>query len=465
MQGLSQLVPERLRTVLTGSPELSRAYLVGGCVRDALLGLPVKDVDVEVYGIDFPTLVQALSRWGRVDAVGRSFGVAKLALRDGTQYDFSLPRRDSKTGPGHRGFEVEFDSSITPEEASLRRDFTINALMYDPRSGEVLDFHGGRADLEARRLRHTSAAFSEDPLRVLRGMQFVSRFSLEPDPDTVALCRTMVSAQGELAVERIREEWWKWASRSVVPSRGMRFLAATGWLEFYPELAATRGVEQDPEWHPEGDVWTHTLHCLDALVEQPGWRGAPEATRILLMLAVLLHDTGKALLTRREIRDGRERIVSPGHEAAGGPLAGAFLERIRAPIAVMEQVVPLVVNHMIQLEDPSDRAVRRLAQRLAPARIVELVEVMTADASGRPPRPRKVPRTVTALLERAASMAVQASAPKPLLLGRHLQARGLQPGRSFGAILKEAFEAQLDGEFTDEPGAQAWLERRLGTGP
>jgi len=455
------LLPPRLREVLDRTPGLARAYLVGGCVRDALMGRAVKDFDIEVFGTDYPALQTALSRWGRTDCVGRSFGVVKLSLRDGEQYDFSLPRRDSKVGPGHRGFEVEFDSDLTPEEASGRRDFTINALMFDPRRGQLLDFHGGVEDVRARRLRHTSEAFVEDPLRVLRGMQFIGRFELEPDPSTIALCRTIAASQSELAVERIREEWWKWASRSVSPARGLQFLSDCGWLDYYPEIAGLRGVPQDPEWHPEGDVWTHTLHCLDALVKQSGWRAADDSLRVILTLAVLLHDVGKPGTTRRELRDGRERIVSPGHEPAGGPLADRFLERIRSPTAVLERVRPLVENHLAHLQTSTPRSLRRLAVRLVPARISDLAEVMTADASGRSPRPVGEPASVTALLQLAAEMDLQASAPRPLLQGRHLVARGMRPGPRFSAILGAAFEAQLDGEFSDIAGAERWLETRL----
>ena len=432
-------------------------------MRDAQFGRPVKDFDIEVFGVDYPVLLRALARWGRVDAVGRSFGVVKLSLRDGEQYDFSLARRDSKVGPGHRGFEVEFDPSITPEEASSRRDFTINSLMFDPHRGEILDFHGGLRDLRERRLRHTGPAFVEDPLRVLRGMQFVGRFDLTADPSTVELCRSIAGSQPELAVERIREEWWKWASRSVAPGRGLRFLSDCGWLAHYPELVAMQGVPQDPEWHPEGDVWTHTLHCLDALVTQPGWIEADEMTRQVLMFAVLLHDVGKATTTVRELREGRERIVSPGHDSEGGPMAASFLARLRVPLAFAPRVVPLVESHMAHLQAPSARAIRRLARRLEPARILELAEVMTADASGRPPRPRGRPAAVEALVESAEALDLQASAPRPILQGRHLVARGLHPGPAFSRILRAAFEAQLDGEFHDEGGACRWLDGRLGS--
>ena len=381
---MSALIPNELASILERTPELGRAYVVGGGVRDWLLGIANKDLDIEVFGVGYETLAGALSRWGRTDLVGRSFGVVKLTMGDGCVYDFSIPRRDSKVAPGHKGFEIAFDPDITLDAAASRRDFTINALMFDPRRNEVLDFFGGREDLNRRVLRHTSEAFTEDPLRVLRGMQFVARFDLTTAPETLALCRRIKGSYGELAVERVREEWFKWAEKSAMPSRGLRFLAETGWVEHFPEVAALISTPQDPEWHPEGDVFAHTSHCLDALVKLPGWLAAESETRVVYSLAVLAHDFAKPQTTHEAMKDGRLRIVSPGHEEAGGPLAESFLQRINAPLAVRERVVPLVKNHLAHLQTLNDRAVRRLAKRLEPATISELAVVITADQFGRP---------------------------------------------------------------------------------
>lgn len=456
---MKELLPPILHQVLEKTPELSRAYVVGGCVRDWLLGIPVKDFDIEVFGVGYDALIRALTPWGHADLVGRSFGVLKLTVPDGHTFDFSLSRRDSKTGSGHRGFAIECDPNLTPQEASSRRDFTINSMMYDPRTGEVLDFHGGRDDLRDGVLRHTSAAFVEDPLRVLRGMQFAARFQLRGSPETLELCRSIRSTFPELPPERVREEWFKWASRSIRPSLGLEFLRDAGWLVHFPELANTLGVPQEPEWHPEGDVWIHTLHCLDALVELPTWVHADEATRVCLSLAVLLHDVGKATTTSQEMRRGVLRIISPGHEAVSGTLAEPFLVRIGSFAAINERVIPLIVNHMAHYDEPSSRAVRRLSTRLAPSNIAELVAVMTADASGRPPLPKGMPESVAAIERKAAELQVQEGAPKPLLLGRHLVAAGHRPGVEMGQLLKRAFEAQLDGAFHDLQGAQEWLEK------
>jgi tRNA nucleotidyltransferase (CCA-adding enzyme) len=453
-------------------------------VRDWLLNIPNKDFDIEVFGVTYEQLSAGLSHWGRTDLVGRSFGVVKLTTPEGQTFDFSIPRRDSKVAPGHKGFEVSFDPAITPKEAAARRDFTINALMFDPRRKEVLDFFGGQEDLKNRVLRHTSGAFVEDPLRMLRGMQFAARFDLRAAPETVALCRSIRGSFSELAVERVREEWFKWAAKSTVPSRGLKFLVETEWVEHFPEIRALIGTPQDPDWHPEGDVFTHTCHCLDALVKLPGWHGsagqkasgpagvnsglpvfsaagllssADTELRIVLSLAVLAHDFAKPQTTREEMKEGRLRIVSPGHEEAGGALAEQFLDRIHAPNAIRERVVPLVANHLAHLQTLSDRSVRRLARRLEPATIDELIVLITADQFGRPPRPQAISENVRALQARAADLQVQSSAPRPILLGRHLIELGMQPGREFGVILEAAFDAQLEGSFFDLPQAFRWL--------
>ncbi len=450
--------PDELARVLAETPELRQAFLVGGCVRDWLLEQAPKDIDVEVFGVSYEQLERALARWGRTDLVGRSFGVVKLTLPGGVCYDFTIPRRDSKVAPGHQGFTVEFHADITPEEAASRRDYTINALSYDPRTGRVVDFFGGREDLGQRLLRHTSRAFAEDPLRVLRGLQFAGRFGLKAAPETLWLCHSIRAGYRELAVERVREEWFKWAARSAVPSAGLKFLAASGWLEHFPEIDSMRGVPQDPEWHPEGDVFVHTCHACDALARQPAWQEADEESRIVFMLATLAHDFAKAGTTQQVLKDGRVRVVSPGHETAGVPLTESFLERINAPCAIRERVLPLVANHMAHLDGISDRSVRRLARRLTPASVQELCLIMTADALGRPPK-AAVPSGIADIQAKARELQVQDQAPKPILLGRHLIAQGRSPGPEFGPILAAAYEAQLEGAFTDLPGAFDWLKR------
>ena len=461
---MNNFIPPELDCILRETPALQRAFLVGGCVRDALLGrTPGPDFDVEVFGVSYEDLAAALAPRGKIDLVGRSFGVVKLNTGGPHTYDFTIPRLDSKIAPGHKGFDVQFDPSITPQQAAARRDFTINSLMYDPREGRVLDFFGGQGDLERRILRHTSGAFGEDPLRVLRGMQFAARFGLSPAPETVALSRGIKNACAQLPVERVREEWFKWARDSALPSAGLKFLRAAEWIDHFPELAATIGVPQEPEWHPEGDVFVHTCHCCDAMARLPQWQGADSETRIVLMLAILTHDFGKATTTHEALRDGVMRIVSPGHEETGEPLARAFLEHIGAPVAIQDRVAPLVRNHLVHFQSVTDRSIRRLAKRLEPENIERLCLVITADSNGRPPRPVSEPENVKMLLTRAHELQVRHQPAPPILMGRHLIESGMKPGPDFGSILAAAYEAQLEGAVTDLPQALQWLRAHLGS--
>jgi tRNA nucleotidyltransferase (CCA-adding enzyme) len=466
MDGIPPLPPD-LRAMLEALRPVSRPRLVGGGVRDWLLGLVPKDFDLEVGGIGFEGLRRALAPFGPTDVVGRSFGVIKVRGDGGAEYDFSLPRRESKTGAGHRGFAVQPDPDLSDAEAAARRDFTVNAIAIDPFTGGRIDpFHGER-DLDARILRHTSAAFSEDPLRVLRAFQLAGRFGFTLAPETAALGRDMAPAYSELPLERVWGEWDKWAVKSTLPSRGLGVLEATGWIRHFPEVAALRGTPQEPEWHPEGDVLTHTGHCLDALVGLAGWLASPPPRRRLLTFAVLAHDFGKPPTTERAERRGALRWISPGHEAAGGPLAESFLRRIGAPRELDPAVKALVVHHLVHHHgregEFSDAQVRRLARKLAPATIEDLALVMTADSLGRPPLPSaEILALIGRLRERAAALALQSAAPRPILLGRHLLAQGRPPGPAFKPVLDAAFEAQLDGAFGDEAGALAWLKAHGG---
>ena len=458
-------LPEELLPALAAIGRVGRPRLVGGCVRDWLLGLEPKDFDVEVAGVDFETLARVLAPFGATDVVGRSFGVIKLRLAGG-EYDFSLPRRESKSGAGHRGFAVSPDPHLSDTEAAARRDFTINAIAYDLPTGRIIDPHGGQADLQARRLRHTSAAFIEDPLRVLRAFQLAARFDLTLAPETAALCRSIQNTFSELPVERVWGEWEKWATKAVKPSRGLAVLEETGWLVHFPEVAALRGTPQEPEWHPEGDVFVHTQHCLDALVSLDGWRMAEDRRRCLLTLGVLAHDFGKPGTTSRAERRGALRWISPGHEAAGGPLTAAFLQRIGAPLEYTSPTCALVMHHLAhhhgQQGEFSDSQVRRLARKLAPATIDDLALIMTADSLGRPPlQSPHVLALIDQLRHKARQLNLESMAPKPILLGRHLLALGQPAGPRFKPILDAAFEAQLDGAFSDEAGGLVWLKRHL----
>ena len=433
-------------------------FEVGGCVRDRLLGAPCKDVDIEVFRLDAGRLGDILAQFGRLDSVGVSFGVLKLRTPEGMEFDFTLPRRESKTGSGHRGFAVEVDHMMTIEDAAARRDFTINAIYRCPLEDRILDPYGGTNDLKSQVLRATSHHFAEDPLQVLRGMQFASRFGLTVEADTARMCCSLRSEAQTLAVERVWGEWHKWATRGRHPAAGLRFLQEAEWLLLYPELAALVGVPQDPVWHPEGDVWIHTLLVCDAAAEIAVREKLDERERSILLFAALCHDLGKATTT--EFKNGRWR--AHGHPQAGVPLTRSFLERIACPNSIIEIVEPLVAEHLVHAADKlTAHSARRLARRLGQATVQQLLYLIEADLRGRPPLPGDLPASVLQLRTLATTENVMFSQPSPLVMGRHLIRMGHRPGDWFGPILKNCYEAQLDGEFSDEQAGLVWLTEYL----
>ncbi|MBA4104821.1 MAG: polynucleotide adenylyltransferase [Pirellula sp.] len=435
-----------------------RPYEVGGYVRDSLLGLQAKDLDIEVFGLSADSLYELLSEFGQVNRVGVSFGVMKLNMADGTEVDFTLPRRETKCGPGHKGFDVELDPSMTISIAAARRDYTINAIYRCAASGALDDPYKGLVDLRGRCLRATSSQFAEDPLRVLRGMQFAARFNLVADQRTTELCLSLRGEYPTLAIERIWNEWLKWATRGAVPSKGLRFLAETDWLTLYPQLEALRGCPQDPQWHPEGDVWIHTLHVCDAAAQIAARDHLGSDERAILLFAALCHDLGKATTTA--FVDGHWR--AHGHCEAGVELSRQFLSSIGCPEAIIEFVEPLVAEHLVHArQEITARSVRRLASRLSPASIEQLIRLIEADMGGRPPLPPGLPSTVQVLAEMAQELQVEQGQPAPLILGRHLLALGKQPGPWFGPVLAACFEAQLDGHFNSEGEGVEYLKDLL----
>lgn len=429
-----------------------RALMVGGGVRDRLMGKPSKDYDVEVYGLPPERLQRVLAELGRVDAVGASFTVYKLqAQTDGTrvEVDVSLPRRETKVAPGHRGFEVTGDPGMSVEEATRRRDFTINALLYDPLEDELIDPYGGVADIRAGVIRVVDPrTFVEDSLRVLRAVQFRARFEFAIDEDTRALCRRVDLS--DLPRERIFGEVEKLLLLARRPSLGLEAALDLGVVDqLLPELKPLVGCPQDPRWHPEGDVFTHTLLALDqaALLSER----LPRARRLAVMLAVLLHDIAKPHTTRV---DEAGRVRSPGHDEAGRGLALRVLERLNVHRVdgydVRAQVLALVAHHLKPLHFHRDRervgdgAFRRLARECD----LELLHLVSkADALGRGPGSRA--EAAEWFVERARRLHVERGAPAPILMGRHLRSLGVAPGPHMGEILRAVYERQLDGEVRD----------------
>ena len=440
-----------------------RALLVGGCVRDTMMNTQPKDWDLEVYQLAPAKLREILDEYGPVNVVGEAFTVYKL----GHELDVSLPRRERKAGRGHRGFVIEGDPSLTIKEATRRRDFTINAILLDPLSGEIIDPFSGRKDLEDGILRAVSAdTFPEDSLRVLRAAQFAARFDFDIDDNTIALCRQIDIT--DLPAERIWGEIEKLLLDARRPSVGFKWLHRFGVLEtLFPELASLMGVPQDPEWHPEGDVFVHTLLTIDQARELID--DLPYPKQVTVMVAAVAHDFGKKPTT--EFLEGRWR--SRGHEEAGVEPTETFLKRLNIHTLdgydVRGQVLALVREHLKPGEfykkrlEVGDGAFRRLARK---CELDLLYRVAKADSLGRNAEwvPKEKWYDAEAqewFIERARELAITQAAPAPILLGRHLMELGMEPGPRMGEITRAVYEMQMDGRVRTLEEAQMEAEKLM----
>jgi tRNA nucleotidyltransferase (CCA-adding enzyme) len=442
-----------------------RALLVGGCVRDQLMGTQPKDWDLEVYHLPSARLREILDQFGPVNVVGESCTVYKL----GHDLDVSIPRRERKSGRGHKAFVIEGDPEMNVVEATRRRDFTINAILQDPLSGELIDPFEGRRDLEQQVLRAVSMeTFAEDSLRVLRAAQFAARFQFEIEPSTIELCRTIDLS--DLPGERIWGEMEKLLLQAQRPSIGLEWLRKLGVIEkLFPEIQSLIDVPQDPEWHPEGDVFVHTGLVIDRARELIEDLSYPR--KITVMLAALAHDFGKPATT--EFIDGRLR--SRGHEEAGVPPTESFLARINVHTIdgynVRAQVIALVREHLKpgefykKRDQVGEGAFRRLARRCEPDL---LYRVARADSLGR--NADWVPReqwygaeAQEWFIERSRELQVEQRPPDPILLGRHLLELGVEPGPRMGEITRAIYELQLDGSVRDLDEAIAAAKKILAT--
>lgn len=433
-----KVVPPDLEGIVSRiGREGGRALLIGGGVIDTLTRRPVKDWDVEVYGISGEVLEELLSSFGTVSLVGKAFGVYKLRVGE-EDYDFSLPRRDNKSGVSHRDFTVEIDPSMTPREAGRRRDLTINSMYLDLHTGKLVDPFGGMGDLEKGVIRATDpATFVEDPLRVLRIMQLLPRKGAEVSPNTLQLCRSIIEEFEHLPKERVFEEWRKLLLKAKTPSLGLEFLRESGWLSHFPELEALIGCEQNPEWHPEGDVWNHTLMVLDNAATLRA--EVPEDWRLAYMLGMLLHDVGKPPTTTPDLR-------SPGHAEAGVDIAERFMRRLTDEKVLIQRVLDIVRLHMrpgeLHRTEASERSWKRLKREM---RLDILGFVCKADSAGRTGRSLSDPHSPSELCWRWHEI-LGVDPIKPLVQGRDLIAIGLRPGPNFKVLLDAAMEMQLDGK-------------------
>jgi tRNA nucleotidyltransferase (CCA-adding enzyme) len=435
-----------------------RALIVGGWVRDRLLGRASKDVDLEVFGIQPDQLRALLLRFGPVNAVGESFTVYKVG-----GIDVSLPRRDSKTGSGHRGFTVEGDPTMSIADAARRRDFTINAIAFDPLTDEYIDPFNGREDLRTRTLRAVDPrTFGEDSLRVLRAVQFAARFECTLEPGTRALCARI--PLDDLPAERIWGEIEKLLLQAPRPSVGFTLALDLGVIRgLFPELEALVGCPQEPEWHPEGDVWVHTLMVVDGARTRIG--GLARGEQVIVMLGAVCHDFGKPATTA--FVDGRIRSI--GHEEAGVGPATAFLDRLNIHgvdgVDVRKEVLGIVAHHLKPgmwhkvREEVGDGAFRRLAQKVN----LELLAIAAkADCTGR--TGQFDCSAMDWFLDRARALGVEHRPPARLVLGRHLMPLGVAPGPAMGRLLQAIYEHQLDGEITTSEEGIRLAREMLGLG-
>ena len=439
---------------------------VGGFVRDRLrsqerasagqvASAPAKDLDIEVFGIPQDKLQALLQSLGKVVSAGQAFPVYKLG-----DIDVALPRRESKTGRGHKGFTVEGDPSMPFEEAARRRDFTINAIGWDPLTNEYLDPFKGRDDLRKRILRVVDpSTFADDSLRVLRALQFAARFELTIDPDTARICSAI--ALDDLPAERIWGEFQKLLLQAERPSIGFALARELGVVhQILPEMEPLYDTPQDAEWHPEGDVWIHTLMVIDKARALNGDLDRPRLAAI--MLGAVCHDLGKPATTA--MIDGR--VKSPNHEAMGVEPATRILDRLNVNTLdgfdVRAQVIGLVSEHLRPMaffkarDTVTDGAFRRLAQKVDLELLARFARsdchgrTGTFDCSG-----------IDWFLERARSLGVEHKPPTPILLGRHLIELGVAPGPHMGEILRAVYELQLDSVVTTLDDAIAEGKRRI----
>lgn len=445
-----------------------RALLVGGCVRDALLGIEPSDYDIEVYGLPWGTVEAIAAAYGVVKSVGQAFGVMKLTVSEndaklngyqetaGLSIDISLPRRDSKTGDGHRDFAVETDPNMPEEEAFRRRDFTMNAIGYDPTSYVYHDDFHGREDIRYRVLRVVDpVTFVEDPLRALRALQFASRFRLKLGAESIPVLASMGPLLRHLPRERVYAEWRKLLLSSK-PSIGLRYGMDLGLFADLPELTALVGVPQQKDHHPEGCVFEHTCLAADVAANVVRRESLGDDEAFVVVLAALCHDFGKPSTTATW-PDGK--IKSKGHEEAGEAPTRTFLERIGVGSPdVTEKVVRLVCEHLkptilyggYGAGRASYGAIRRLAARLPPASIRQLVMVAEADKLGRG-NETDVFHAGKWLLDKAAALSALNQRAPNLIEGKDiLFATGCAQGPHVGKLIRLANELRDDHEVTRE---------------
>ena len=440
-------LPEILEDILKDLQEIGATpIIVGGSVRDFFLNIPVKDYDIEIFGIDsLETIQKSLEKFASVKLVGKSFGVLTLRVNE-YDFDFALPRIEKKIGNTHQDFEIITNANLSFKEAAIRRDFTINAIGYDFCTKDFLDPFDGINDLKNRVLKHIDdKTFIEDSLRVYRAVQFSARFDFSLDERTFELCKKIVQNNelDFLPKERIYEEFKKLFLKSSKPSIGFELLKNLGVLKYFPELKALISCVQDPIYHPEGDVWIHTMMCLDELSRILKEENiVDEYRKLYLFYAILCHDFGKPFCTK-EING---KITSHKHESLGIEPTISFLSKLTNEKKFIEIVSSLVKNHLIPfqlyLAESSLKAIKRLSLKV---NIEDLCLVCLADCLGRTiPDKEKCPKATSWVLNKAKELDIHNEPIKPIVQGRDLIELGFKPSDKFKQILEFAFDLQID---------------------
>jgi len=444
------------------------AVVIGGFTRDTILKslgyhLEPKDIDIEVYGISMTRLQDILAEFGEVNAVGATFGTLKLE-----NFDITIPRTDSKTGKGHKGFKSDFPVDIQLRDAAKRRDLTINALALDPLTGEIIDTVGGLDDIVNKKIRATDPeTFIEDPLRVLRVMQFAARFDFDVEENTKEICVELVKkgTLNELPVERFEEEWKKLLLKSKKPSKGLEVARDLEIVSHYPELKALIGCNQEYDWHPEGDVWTHTLMVLDEAKKITKRENLDDNESIILLLSALCHDYGKPATTKIQEVKGVQRITSYEHEEKGVEPAKTFLKSINIPKEIIDQILPLVREHLFPTKYSSEvtrAGLKRLVKKLAPATLKMLVLLGEADVHGRgywKDQPNAIPdakewqgypsgEALINDVSKIADISVNNAKVQEYVTGKDLIKLGMKEGVVLGNMYRELKIAQEEDKVT-----------------
>ena len=420
-----KLTPRMQEFLAEISQKGGRAYYIGGVVRDHLEGKRNKDIDIEAHGLEFTVLESIAKNHGKVNTVGQSFGVTKLNFpQDGPEkedeIDLSLPRRDNKTGEGHKGFQIEYDPHMGTQEASRRRDFTHGAMLMDPLTGEVTDHYNGMQDMKDKVLRHVDdKSFDEDPLRMLRAMQIAARRGETLHPSTAAKGPKLSQEYGTLSEDRVMSEWQKMAEKGIEPSKGLQVLKDSGWDQHYPELQKSMTPDK--------------MKTMDQMAKSfQNENFSPEDKHALFFAAL----TGN---------------MSPQDSAS-------FMNRVKMPTPIRKRVAALnrgLTSSYLTSNDPTDANVKNISAQIGPDESMNhMMHVLRARNGG------MLLSTHEEYHLRAKVLGVHQSPPKPLIDGEVLKSLGMQPGPEFGQTLREVYQRQLDGTITSREQAIQYVKSK-----